>query len=388
MTDLLVWGGPVYAKTAQSVTWGAPTKVLTLARDGSQASAALYQQLSAKDGFAWAELARRAGIDPAQLGSLGLAGFSAFHGLANPMLASPIDRERVCYVHLADACFSGAGATAPKSGYLAFALDAVRGDALLVATTNGPFGEDIHYCYEETCYDLTSGAKCIAAVWDAALRETGADVRRPEVPPGVPTPTNAWQMGNFLWFHYESLPGDPHGAHANQLAAPYMQFFGAPWMADRTYPGMRTESSTAAKLAAAAAGFAAVLGGAWAYSRFRRRSYQANPSVRLYHGAHTKFAKHVGLCLTDDLESAMAYAAQGSHGTVATVTLELEGIEVLEVKGYDRDANEAPGDRGELSGADVVVYSDEDPRGMPHKTWRLMSQLALAQAKVVGRRRL
>ena len=68
--DLMYWGGPVYAKQAEAVKWLRPTKVLSIGRDGG-ANYTLYKQLSAADGFAWAAMARKAGIDPAKLGSLG-----------------------------------------------------------------------------------------------------------------------------------------------------------------------------------------------------------------------------------------------------------------------------------------------------------------------------
>jgi hypothetical protein len=270
----------VYAKQAEAVVWERPTKVLTVPRDGSSANAAAYAQFAAADGFAWAALARKAGIDPNALGSLGIGGFSAFHGAGNAMLANAEDRARVCYAHLADACFSGASGSAPsppKSGYLAFAREAVAGDKLLVATTNGPWGKDIHYCWDygdsrgNVCYDLTSGAKCIQAVWEEAVGNSA--VKTPDVPPGAPPPTNAYQCGNFLWFHYEdgAGTGDPHGVHAS-MATAYIQYFGAPWMAQRSFPGVSrgSGSSTAAKIAYVLGGAAAVAGGWWAWDRWLR----------------------------------------------------------------------------------------------------------------------
>jgi len=96
--------------------------------------------------------------------------------------------------------------------------------------------------------------------------------------------------------------------------------------------------------------------------------------LELYHGAHTKFTPHVGICLTDDPDAARAYAQQGSSGEIAQVHLDLSNLHVYDVEGYDRDSNDAPGDDGQtIDGADVLVYQDEDEMGRQHMTWRLMS---------------
>lgn len=100
-------------------------------------------------------------------------------------------------------------------------------------------------------------------------------------------------------------------------------------------------------------------------------------SMTLYHGAHTRFALHVGLCLTDDRSSAETYR-QGK-GELAEVELDLTGLCVLDLdEGYNRDEDEAPADRDPSEfDCDVIVYDDEDLRGRPHRTWRLVSDRAV-----------
>ena len=273
MTDLFVWGGPVTPKQPNAVQWTRPTKVVTISNTGSSANYSAYQALSA-EGFAWQALCRKANLSPAQLGSLGIGGFSAFHGFANAMLSNPEDRARVCYVHLADACSQSTGSRDPKQGYYEFALEAVRGKKLLVATSNGPWDADIQYCYDypdergHTCYALTSGSRCIQNVWEAAKAATGAKVTTPKVPPGVPQPSRAMQMGNFLWFHYDpSVAPEPHVFHVLTLATPFIQYFGAPWMAYRSYPGM--QGSSAEKIFYTIGGIAAGAGILWGINRWR-----------------------------------------------------------------------------------------------------------------------
>jgi hypothetical protein len=96
----------------------------------------------------------------------------------------------------------------------------------------------------------------------------------------------------------------------------------------------------------------------------------------MYHGAHTNFALHPGICLTDDVRTAQAYARRGF---VAGVVVDLAGLTVQAVEGYNRDADVAPGDDGDSRGADVLVYTDEDPDGREHQTWRLMTPSAIAR---------
>lgn len=106
----------------------------------------------------------------------------------------------------------------------------------------------------------------------------------------------------------------------------------------------------------------------------------------MYHGKAGAMALHPGLCLTDDADAAAEYArycfAAGEARLVHTVTLDLDGLTVVEVDGYDRDANWAPGDGGEYTDADVIVYIDETIGGNSHTTWRLMSPAALAAVTV------
>lgn len=248
--DLIAFGGPAGPCYASKVEWKRPTTIIGVgagtAKNTSTDQFAVYQSLSLRDGFAWKAMCERGKVAPEELGSLGIAGFSAFHGFANAFLKNPQDFDRCCYVHLADACFLGAGATEPHQGYAAFAKQAAlgQGGKLMVATTNGPWGKDLHYSWDypdgRVNFDLTSGAKCFELVWNAAV-DAGMAVSDPEVPAGVPVPTKRFRVGNLIWCHYETMtPGLPtpcggeysqHGWHCVALATPYMQHYGAPWMA-------------------------------------------------------------------------------------------------------------------------------------------------------------
>ena len=101
------------------------------------------------------------------------------------------------------------------------------------------------------------------------------------------------------------------------------------------------------------------------------------------HGAHRgELVVHVGICLTDDADSAQAYADVSDTGTVHVIEIDMGGLRVVQVDGYDRDTNESPADDDAASAAreydaDVIRFSDEDPMGQEHTTWRLLTQAAV-----------
>lgn len=114
-------------------------------------------------------------------------------------------------------------------------------------------------------------------------------------------------------------------------------------------------------------------------------------SLTLYHGAHTRFALHVGQCFAPDERSAESYA-DGS-GIVAEIDLSLDGLDVWEVDGYDWDTDTAPGDSLDslaeyglpIDGSvDVIIYDDADQYGRRHKTYRLLSERAVAAVSIVS----
>jgi hypothetical protein len=198
-------------------------------------------------------MCERAKISPEELGNLGIGGFSAFHGFANAFLKNAEDYSRCAYVHLADACFLGAGATSPHAGYAKFATDAAMGlsGKMMTATTNGPWGKPLSYSWDYgngdvVNFNLTSGAQCFELVWNEATKG-GLNVSTPETPPGMPPPDRAMRVGNLIWLHYEKMVSglpkpcggeySPHGWHVVALATPMMSHFGAPWMAD-VRPGL------------------------------------------------------------------------------------------------------------------------------------------------------
>jgi len=221
---LFYWGGPVYCNTLDSVAWKVPTTVFCKPISGSSSNGAFFSSLGS-DKFA--SLCAAAKLDPSTVNDVAMGGFSAFHGFANLWLKDEAARAKTSYVHLADACFLGAGATSPHQGFAAFAREAVGGKKRMTVTSNGPLGKNLAYDGPDgTHYSLTSGGSCVSLFWDEATG--GRSASKASVPPGVPAPTFAKRVGELYWFHYEDPYGnDPHLWHANKLAVPYIQAYGA-----------------------------------------------------------------------------------------------------------------------------------------------------------------
>lgn len=101
-----------------------------------------------------------------------------------------------------------------------------------------------------------------------------------------------------------------------------------------------------------------------------------------YHGTRRQLALYCGICLTSSERSAATY------GAVHELELDLEGLTILRVDGYDADRNAAPGDTAaELArlladGVDAIEYDDRDEHGRDHDCLRLVSPRALARVAV------
>lgn len=114
-----------------------------------------------------------------------------------------------------------------------------------------------------------------------------------------------------------------------------------------------------------------------------------------YHGtAQTEWTLHIGLCLALDSDIAENYAAEWATSSrparVVEVQVDLTGLNVVEAEAGDRDSQDWAGDSAAsiaayvAAGADVITYEDEDYRGRSHETYRLVSDRAVAAARVVA----
>lgn len=112
-----------------------------------------------------------------------------------------------------------------------------------------------------------------------------------------------------------------------------------------------------------------------------------------YHGTtDANWAPHVGACLATDSDIAENYAAEWATASklarVVEVQVDLTGLNVVEAEAGDRDSATWAGDYDlesyAAAGADVITYEDEDYRGRSHNTYRLVSERAVAAARVVA----
>ena len=105
--------------------------------------------------------------------------------------------------------------------------------------------------------------------------------------------------------------------------------------------------------------------------------------MEMAHGTDTNFTAFIGICLTDDEQAATHYATDRAGwdedaAVIHWIDIDLSGLTVIEVEGYDPTNNVAPGDDDEHYGVDVIVFTDETIRGRRHSTWRIVSDRGVA----------
>ena len=112
-------------------------------------------------------------------GRVAFVGYSASHGLLNPLANNDADRARISAYVLLDASFGGG-----KSGYVKFVKDAAQNKRMLVTTTSNTGGDDSW-----------------GPVWDQAEAELGEESRATEARAPVPQPSGgAWQLGKLAYY--------------------------------------------------------------------------------------------------------------------------------------------------------------------------------------------
>ncbi len=185
------------SKAMQALPWARETRLIGIDPPAalmcggedprcSSAYTRLWSSLRDADGRAMPALLRRyAGTE--DVDHVGFVGFSAAHGLLNPLAEHPDDRGRIDAYLLLDASFGGG-----KAGYRAFVEDAARGERLLVSATSNTGGDD-------------SWVK----VWQAAEAELGDESERVEAEPPLPDPSGGVHRLGKLAFWYRFV--DPRG---------------------------------------------------------------------------------------------------------------------------------------------------------------------------------
>lgn len=242
---LVAWAGPVGGRELDSVTWGEPSRILAVSMGlgskyactppmagwstaehvdchGSEAFRRLYAQINAERGpleTAGEAMFRRAGIDShaTHMSRRVLAGFSAAHGLIEPILLAESAGSFWDGVHLADAYYTGQPSIKP--GMLAFAKRAAAGDRIMTATVSGFAGK---------------GTEPSNACIQPLIAAVGAQPIKVSIP-GPVQPIRAWAKGKFLVADFGTSAS--HAEHATKLAPIAMQAWTAPAVGQSTLLG-------------------------------------------------------------------------------------------------------------------------------------------------------
>lgn len=263
--NLLVWGGPVQESNLKGVQWKTPTKVLVFNKGpdgglGSNSFAKLAAAHKQPDGRILKSLLASRGASPDDFDQIAIAGFSAFHGLAAPLLASDGDRIAAAVLH--DACFSSL-ANPPKPGYVSFGALAAEGQKLMVFTSS--LGGGVEY---------STGSACAQVNFTDAAKKAGVAPEPYEPPAPVPTPAKgtAARAGNLILLDY----GDQfsHVQHVTKIGADVLNTYLVPYLAGEPSvagaTGERPGESSRNLLLYGAAAAALAAGGLVWYSKRRR----------------------------------------------------------------------------------------------------------------------
>lgn len=155
----------------------------------SSAYSCTWQSLRAADGRVLPNLLARyaKGID---VGRVAFVGFSAAHGLLNPLLNNDADRADISAVIMMDTCFGGG-----KTGFQKALADAAAGKMLYATLTSSSGGS----WASQT--DLTSGTFCFRknVVEPIGLKPKAVSPRAP-----MPMPSGGcWQFGQLgYWLQF------------------------------------------------------------------------------------------------------------------------------------------------------------------------------------------
>lgn len=106
----------------------------------------------------------------------------------------------------------------------------------------------------------------------------------------------------------------------------------------------------------------------------------------MYHGGNPT-APHEGMCLTDNLFSAVGYAEKNAACTVLEIEVDWDAVTVGAGEGFEHDGNgtwSAPSDTDLTSDTDIIEFDDQGMNFEAHTTWRLMTAAAVAATRIVA----
>lgn len=231
MRNLVIWGGPV-SRSDLKVDIPPDTEVVVFNQGvggiGSNAFRDLALSYLDADGHILPGLLRSKGIHEEDYDRIVLAGFSAFHGMANEILKH--DADRVIGLISLDACFSAKEALS-KKGYEDFSRKAIRGEAVVVMTSSLGGGQT-----------FSTGEECVLATANAAMNAEGVEPVALQVD-GIPEPEKAFRAGDLYVLDYAGKY--IHQQHVWILAEPILNAFLLPIL-EGTLPSSNALQPTSA----------------------------------------------------------------------------------------------------------------------------------------------
>ena len=216
----------MFADTPSKVRWpaGWAVDVIPVTGNGSSYFGQLANTYRGADGRILRNLVAAKGRDLGSYDKVMLAGFSAFHGLANEILKA--DTDLVDAMVSIDACFSALSAPR-KEGYARFADKAAMGLGLFVLTI-GPGGG------VGSGATLGPGGVDFSSAYDCVMGSVGSRWWRSFDPPeGLPPPESARRSGDLVVLDYRRFR---HDQHINELGVPLMQGYLVPWLEHGSFP--------------------------------------------------------------------------------------------------------------------------------------------------------
>lgn len=246
--DLVIYAGPVMDSNFSSIVWDRPTEHILFNTGpdggyGSSSFAALAESMRGSDGRILPNLLASRGLSRSMFDKVAICGFSAFHGLAAPLLGA--DGDQIDAAVMLDACFGSAGAPR-KDGYVSFGRRAAAGSRLMVMTASA--GQNA-----PPLPPSTTGYECVLA----NAQEAAGPALAPFDPPStIPFPSQgqALKAGGLIVLDYRGEY--QHGDHINKFGPQIIQTFLVPYMSGRlTFFGL---ADVALFLAAAGVGFVGV----------------------------------------------------------------------------------------------------------------------------------
>lgn len=216
----------------------------------STAYSCLWQSVRGGDGRALPGLLARY-AKGVQVERVAVVGFSAAHGILNPLLNNDADRAGISAAILVDACFGGG-----KTGFQKALKDGAAGRRLFATMTShdgGPWSASD---------DLHSGSLCFQ---NNVLGPTGLAPKAVQVRAPMPQPSGgAYRIGSqAYWLKFADAGGKTELPHYKIRVADQNKFLAA-----YLIPYWRGELSTSPWFWAL--GGAALAGGAyWAWQKFR-----------------------------------------------------------------------------------------------------------------------